>query len=92
MEEENCFSIEKKDFCEFSVGDVIENKVELDHISDCSFAKQVSVRNSAPFCMCSIGPVACLSNGKRLKFKHLYDGFHVTWICSKLIVPPNSER
>jgi hypothetical protein len=74
------------------IGSVVVDKAELERLSSCSFAKRVSVRNGVPFCLCSLGSGCCLSNGKCLKFKHLYDGFHIVWVCSRVVVLPNLER
>jgi hypothetical protein len=83
----NSFSVGNKKFNQPVVGDVITDKAKLDIISACFFAKRVSICYGEPFCLCSLmrAPFGCcLSNGQRVRFKHLYDGYHVTWVCSKL--------
>ena len=72
-----------KNFDKVVVGLVINDIAEKNALTFCSFGKPVSVLNGKPFFMCGLGHGVCFSDGKCLKFKHLYDGFHIIWVCER---------
>jgi len=74
------------------VGFVVVGKADKDRVSECSFARKISTRYGAPFCLCSLGSGVCPHNGKRAKFQHHFDGFHVISLCDKLDGFPDLER
>lgn len=88
MEKTNCFSLEKSGFYQrHVVGFVTSDVDEKEQLIPCSYAKHISTNYGKPICLCKLAVAcfgSCSSNGERIKFKHLYDGFHIVWVCSKL--------
>lgn len=84
----NSFSIENADFCQSHVvGSVIADKYEKERLISCPHSKRISTCNGKSLCLCGLAVACfgcCSSDGRRIKFKHLYDGFHIVWVCSKL--------
>ena len=75
------------------LGSVIVDKAEKNRLIPCSYAQRVAIRFGAPFCLCSLGSGSyCRSDGVRLRFKFRFDGFHVVWVCDKLVGLPDLER
>jgi hypothetical protein len=82
------FSLENAgSYQRYSVGSVIANKYEKERLIDCPYSKRVSTCHSKPLYLCGLAVAcfgACPSSGERIRFKHLYDGYHIVWVCSKL--------
>lgn len=74
------------------VGSIIVGKVDKNRLVACPFSKSVGSRFGKPLCLCSLGGGVCRYCGKRVRFSYHFDGFHVVWVCEKLIGLPDLER
>jgi hypothetical protein len=96
MEYKNNLDIENKKFHRaFGVGFVVTNYSEKERLIVCSHVKRFSISHGKSLYLCSLMPAPlgyCPSNGQCFRFKHLYDGYHITWVCPKMDNPPNLER
>ena len=78
------------------LGDVLD-RLSAERLASCQFYKLVSFsRECSPnvYCswgMCGLDRGHCGSCGKRLRFKLCFDGFHVVWVCDKLVGLPDLE-
>ena len=80
------------------VGLVIASKADKDSLVICPYVKHVLIGSSyGGFCRswlkCSLDFDHCSYRGKRVRVKfRLADGFHVVWVCPKVVGLPNFER